>query len=254
MSAITAPATRRTGISTAARTWRVIRHLAVGLRPMIAGYWLVMVVSFLAVGFVIHIVTGATDKSVWDIATQSPKYFCAAVGMMVTPAFLSVMVAHGVTRRTFVFAGSLFLTLTAAATSALWVVAYLVERVVFAWQDWPQEFINLHLFDDTSQVGLVFLEFSLFILAHEAAGWLIGTSFYRFGVWRGIALLPLGVLPAVGSELLLRSQWVGQALESTDWDRPPLFVAASGGLLISALGFFVNYLLLRSVGLKPPRS
>lgn len=254
MSATTATAIRRTGVSAPGRTWRVVRYMAIGLRPMIAGYWLVMVVSFLSVGVGIHIVTGVTDKSVWDFATQSPKYFCSAIGMAVTPAFLTLMVAHGVTRRTLVVAGSVFLTLNAVATAGLWSAAYLVERVVFVSQDWPQKLSNPHLFTSTSQVGLMFAEFGLFILAHEVAGWLIGTSFYRYGVWKGIALLPLGLLPAVGAELLLLSQWVGQALESTGWERPSLLISAPGVLLISALGLYVNYLLLRSIGLKPPRS
>ena len=227
--------------------------MAVGLRAMIVGYWLVMVTAFLIVGVIMHLVVGTTDKSVWDFATQSPKYFSSAIGATLTPAFLVTMVAHGVTRRTIAVAGSLFLLATATTTSLLWVLAYQLERGIFAWQDWPQVLSNPHLFTKTSQVGLIFLEFFLMIMSHQVAGWLISSSFYRFGFWTGLAMLPLGLLPAIGAEALLVTQWVAQALESTGWHRPSLFVAVPGVLLICALGLYANYRLIRPIGLKPTK-
>jgi hypothetical protein len=227
--------------------------MLIGLRPMLVGYWLVMVVAFLLIGVTFQVVTGVVDHSMWDYGTQSPKYFSAAIGITMTPAFFTVLVAHGVTRRMFAVAGSIYLVGAAASTALLWVLVYQVEHAVYAWQGWTQTLANPHLFTKTSQVGLVFTEFFLLILSHEVAGWLIGTSFYRFGFWKGLAMLPLGLAPAIAAEFLLVAQWLAQALASTGYHRPPLAISVPGVLLVSALGLYAVHLLLRPIGIKPAR-
>jgi hypothetical protein len=220
---------------------------------MLVGYWLVMVVAFLLVGVTFQVVTGAVDHSMWDYGTQSPKYFSAAIGITMTPAFFTVLVAHGVTRRMFAVAGSIYLVGAAASTALVWVLVYQVEHAIYAWQGWTQALANPHLFTKTSQVGLVFTEFFLLILSHEVAGWLIGTSFYRFGFWKGLAMLPLALVPAIAAELLLVAQWLAQALENTSYHRPPLAIGVPGVLMVSALGLYAVHLLLRPIGIKPAR-
>jgi hypothetical protein len=227
--------------------------MMIGLRPMLVGYWLVMVVVFLLIGVTVQVVTGRVDHSMWDYGTQSPKYVSSAIGFTLTPAFFTILVAHGVTRRMFAVAGSIFLVGAAGATALLWVLVYQVEHALYAWQGWTQALANPHLFTKTSQVGLVFTEFFLLILSHEVAGWLIGTSFYRFGFWKGLAMLPLGLVPAIAAELLLVAQWLAQALANTGYHRPPLAIAVPGVLLVSALGLYAVHLLLRPIGIKPAR-
>lgn len=82
---------------------------------------------------------------------------------------------------------------------------------------------------------------------------MIGIGFYRFGFWKGLALLPLGVLPAAAAEFLLVAQWIAEALRNTGYHRPPLAVGVPGVLAVSALGLYFGYLMLRSMGLKPAR-
>jgi hypothetical protein len=250
---MTATATLPGSASTTLRIRRVLRAMLIGLRPMLVGYWLVMVVAFLLIGVTFQVVTGVVDHSMWDYGTQSPKYFSAAIGITMTPAFFTVLVAHGVTRRMFAAAGSIYLVGAAASTALVWVLVYQVEHALYAWQGWTQALANPHLFTKTSQVGLVLTEFFLLILSHEVAGWLIGTSFYRFGFWKGLAMLPLGLVPAIAAELLLVAQWLAQALANTNYHRPPLAVAVPGVLLVSALGLCAVHLLLRPIGIKPTR-
>jgi hypothetical protein len=250
---MTATATLPGAASTTLRIRRVLRAMLIGLRPMLVGYWLVMVVAFLLIGVTFQVVTGVVDHSMWDYGTQSPKYFSAAIGITMTPAFFTVLVAHGVTRRMLAVAGSIYLVGAAASTALVWVLVYQVEHALYAWQGWTQTLANPHLFTKTSQVGLVFTEFFLLILSHEVAGWLIGTSFYRFGFWKGLAMLPLGLVPAIAAELLLVAQWLAQALANTGYHRPPLAIAAPGVLVVSALGLYAVHLLLRPIGIKPAR-
>ncbi|HET6297870.1 MAG TPA: hypothetical protein VFG33_31100 [Kribbella sp.] len=247
------PATLPRGVTATQRLGKVLQAMALGLRPMIGGYWLVMLVAFLVGGLITQLVTGGNGHSVWDYGTQSPKYFSAAVGITLTPALFALMVAHGVTRRMFAVASSILLVGAAAATAVIWVLAYQAERGLYDLAGLTQLLDNPHLFTKTSQAGLIFTEFFLLILSHEAAGWLIGISFFRFGFWKGLLLLPLGLLPAVAAEFLLVAQWLAEALRNTGYHRPPLAIGVPGVLVISALGLYFGYLLLRPMGLKPAK-
>lgn len=250
MSAITALPGSATSTG---RLQRVVTSMMFGLRPMIAGYWLVMLVAFGLGALVAQLVGGGFDQSIWDHATQSPKYFSAAIGITLTPALFSLMIAHGVTRRMFALAGTIILVGAATATAVIWMLAYQVEHVVYASAGLGQTLSNPHLFTKTSQVGLIFTEFFLLIIAHEVAGWLIGIGFYRFGFFKGLLLLPLGLLPAVAAELLLVAQWLADALRSTGYQRPSLAIGVPGVLAISALGLYCAYRLLRPMALKPAK-
>ncbi|MDX6279147.1 MAG: hypothetical protein QOH03_218 [Kribbellaceae bacterium] len=241
------------GATSFGRLKRVVNSMMIGLRPMIVGYWLVMTVSFLIGGLISQLIGGGLDHSIWDYGTQSPKYFSSAIGITLAPALFNLLIAHGVTRRMFSVAAGILLVGAAAATALLWVVAYQVERVIYDWAGLTQALANPHLFTRTTQAGLIFTEFFLLIVAHEAAGWLIGISFYRFGFWKGLLLLPLGVLPAVAAELLLVAQWLAEALRSTGYQRPPLAIGVPGVLAVSALGLYFGYLLLRPMALKPAK-
>ncbi|GAA0956783.1 hypothetical protein GCM10009554_66630 [Kribbella koreensis] len=241
------------GVTSSGRLKRVVSSMAIGLRPMIVGYWVVMTGSFLIGGLVSQLIGGGLDHSIWDYGTQSPKYFSAAIGITLAPALFNLLIAHGVTRRMFSVAAGILLVGAAAATALLWVVAYQIERVIYDWAGLTQTLANPHLFTKTSQVGLIFTEFFLLIIAHEAAGWLIGISFYRFGFWKGLLLLPLGVLPAAAAELLLVAQWLADALRTTSYHRPSLAIGVPGVLVASALGLYFGYLMLRPMALKPAK-
>jgi hypothetical protein len=257
MSATAQPAARTAGlpasITASGRLRQVLSTMIVGLRPMILGYWIVMTLTFLIGGVITQLFTGGIDHSMWDYGTQSPKYFSAAIGITLTPAIFSLLIAHGVTRRMFSIASSIILTGAATATALLWVLSYQVERGIYDWAGLTQTLSNPHLFTRTTQVGLIFAEFFLLTLSHEVAGWLIGIGFFRFGFWKGLALLPLALVPAAAAELLLVAQWLAEALRNTGYHRPPLEIGVPGVLVVSALGLYFGYLLIRPMGLKPAK-
>lgn len=253
----TAVQTTRTlprGVTDWHRLKHVLRALAVGLRPMLTGYWAVMVFALFFIGIIFQLLlSNDVTTSAWDYGTQSPKYFSMALGITVTPAYFSLLISHGITRRMFSVAVGIYLAGAAAATSLVWVLVYQVERVLYAWQDWPDKLTNPHLFTSTSQVGLVFAEFFLMIVAHEVTGWLLGITFVRFGIWRGILLLPLALVPAAAAEFLLVAQWLADVLDNIGYQRPPLAVAVPSVLVVSALGVYAGYRLLHPMAVKPPK-
>jgi hypothetical protein len=241
------------GVTSTNRMRQVSVAMMVGSRPAVVGYWAVMLVAFFGIGVGFQLATGRLDQSMWDYGTQSPKYFSMAMGITLTPAYLTLLIAQGVTRRMFSVAASIYLTAAAIATAGLWVLVYQAEHLIYSSQGWSQALQNPHLFGDTSQRDLIFTEFFLLILAHEAAGWLLGITFYRFGFWRGVLLLPLALIPAAAAEFLLIAQWLADALNTIGYQRPPLAVAVPSILVVSALGMYVGYLLLRPMALKPAK-
>ena len=237
--------------------WHRLKHvlwsLLIGLRPMLLGYWAVMVVALILIGSVFQFLSNGVTTSAWDYGTQSPKYFSMALGITVTPAYFALLISQGITRRMFSVAAGIYLAGAAAATSLVWVLVYQVEHLLYAWQDWPDKLTNPHLFTSTSQVGLVFAEFFLMIVAHEVTGWLLGITFVRFGVWRGILLLPLALVPAAAAEFLLVAQWLADVLDNIGYQRPPLAIAGPSVLAVSALGVYAGYRVLQPMAVKPPK-
>jgi hypothetical protein len=241
------------GVTGGHRLKQAVWSMIVGLRPMLTGYWAVMVVAMFFGGVVIQSLSGGVHTSAWDFGTQSPKYFAIAIGTALTPAYFSLLISQGLTRRMFSVAAGIYLTGAAVATSVLWVLVYQVERGLYAWQGWTDKLTNPHLFTDPSQAGLIFAEFFLLILSHEVTGWLLGITFVRLGFWRGVLALPLAVLPAAAAEFLLVAQWLANVLENTGYHRPPLAIAVPSVLVVSALGLYAGYRILQPMALKPPK-
>lgn len=241
------------GVTDGQRLKQVIVSMLIGLRPMLMGYWAVMVLALFVVGIVIQLVAGGVSSSAWDYGTQSPKYFSMAVGITITPAYFSLLISQGITRRMFSVAAGIYLTGAAAATALLWVLVYQLEDGLYAWQGWPDKLTNPHLFTDPSQAGLIFAEFFLLILSHEVTGWLLGITFVRLGFWRGVLVLPLALLPAAAAEFLLVAQWLADVLDNLGYHRPPLALAVPSVLVVSALGLYVGHRILQPMALKPPK-
>ncbi|MFI5730738.1 hypothetical protein ACIA49_11505 [Kribbella sp. NPDC051587] len=249
----TATATLPRGVTNGQRLRMVLAAMTVGSRPMLLVYWAVMLIAFMAGGLIVQFITDGTGHSVWDYGTQSPKYFSLAVGISVVPTYVNAMVAQGVTRRMFSVASSIFLTTAALMTAVIWVIGYQIERVVYDSQGWAQTMENRHLFTSTSQVWLILAEFGLLVVSHEATGWLLGVTFYRFGFWRGLAMAPVSLVPAAATEFLLVSQWLGSPLSELGYQRPSLAVAVPVVALVTALGLYVGYRVLQPMPLKPAK-
>ncbi|MFB6722138.1 hypothetical protein ACFCV3_18325 [Kribbella sp. NPDC056345] len=241
------------GVTNGLRLRRVLTAMQVGSRPMVLVYWGVMLIAFMVGGLILQYLTDGTGNSVWDYGTQSPKYFSMAVGISLVPAYVNALVAQGVTRRMFSVAAGIFLTVAALLTAVIWVVGYQIERVVYDWQGWSQAMENRHLFSSTSEVGLIFAEFALLVVSHEATGWLLGVTFYRLGFWRGLAMIPLSLVPAAATEFLLVAQWLGGPLSALGYHRPPLAVAVPVVAIVTALGLYAGYRILQPMPLKPAK-
>jgi hypothetical protein len=117
-------------------------------------------------------------QSIWDFATQAPGWYALAIGFYLTHGKLPLYVAFGQTRREFALRGGVFIVIFVAVLAALMAVGFLLERILYRLNDWPQVIQDEHLFTSATQVPTIFAEYALIFLAWTLAGALIGASFY----------------------------------------------------------------------------
>lgn len=214
---------------------------------------------FLAIVVAIFVVVGAATAafgevaaSVWQYAGSGAfKYFPLAIAIMLTPVFLPIYVAQGVTRRQFAVGGALFAVAWAVALTLTMVAGYGIEAAAYGANGWPHAFETPHLFDSWTQVHLVIAEYFPLIAVHMVTGWIIGTTYYILGWFRATLLLPVSAAPALAVEALLATSWIGTAIEEFTTHRPPLpAVAVVGALLVIGAAWAVSYGLIRSIPIK----
>lgn len=133
------------------------------------------------------------------------------------------------------------------------VLVYQLERLLYGWQGWTDKLTNSHLFTDPSRSGPVFTESFLSVLSHEVTGWLLGITFVRLGVWRGILVLRFALLPVAAAEFRLVAQWLADVLDNVGYRRPPLPIAVPSVPVVGALGLYAGYRIPQPTALKPPK-
>lgn len=119
-------------------------------------------------------------QSIWDFATQAPGWYALAIGFYLAHGKLPLYVSFGQTRREFALRGGVFIAIFVAVLAALMVVGFVLERILYRLNDWPQVIQDGHLFSAASvtQVPTIFAEYALIFLVWTLAGALIGASFY----------------------------------------------------------------------------
>ncbi|MBG0832420.1 hypothetical protein HS041_32460 [Planomonospora sp. ID67723] len=207
-----------------------------------------VVVTLITVGIAVY---GTLTKSVWEGATQLPRWFALFVGVALIRDFLPLYIAHGQTRRQFGAQAAVTVALYAPFLSALLVLGYLLEALLYHLAGWPQELSSAHLFGSPTQVPLVFAEYLVEFLAWIVAGAFMAAAFYR---WRGGGLLslPIGVgliflgEAAVGAEF--RLPFVRLGLDAGSAPGVPVTLAAGLGCFL--LGLAMTWSIIRDVPLR----
>jgi hypothetical protein len=200
---------------------------------------------------------GEPDQSIWAYAGTPVRWVMLVLGILAVPSLFRVLVAHGVTRRSFAAAGGAAIGLLAVVTGCFMVAGFLVERVLYTAADQPTTLAEQHLFDSTGQLHLVFAEYALITAAYLATGWLVGAGYLRFGWLRGTLALPAAAIPVAGVEFLLGTgRTSGWGTGELDITAPalPLGVALLLAVALVGLGLLAGRWLLYPVPAKPKTS
>ncbi len=191
---------------------RTIGHL-LGVQ-LYLGAWLWGIVALVAV--VLTVVFDRVDRveaSTWETLDQGPRWFLFAMSIALVVGYLPAHVANGMTRRSFTVALAATAAVTTVGYAGVTTLGYVVERAVFGARGWPTDPRGEHLFTSTDQLGAVAVENVVALAVYAASGMLVGASYYRAGAWWGTLALPLTVGPVLVAESVLRTGWVGTALE-----------------------------------------
>lgn len=218
--------------------------------PTMAAYWAIMMTVYAVI--VASISTqDDLDVSVWATSGGSaPKYFLLALGIMLSVQ-LPIFIGNGVTRRDFAGGASGYIVAIALGYGVLMAAGFAVEHAIYAANDllvvqkdpYPvQSFSDgVGLFVAETMVGMVYL----------CAGWLIGSTFYRYGTWWGIALIPLEAVPVAIAEMGFDALWMGYGLNrGLGIEAPSLPVGVLIGAAALATLWAVNFLVVRDVPIK----
>lgn len=146
---------------------------------------------------------GDLTESLWagaDIGWQRWMLFTA--GLVTIRTFLREFVSRGVTRRRLADSAAASMLALATISAALGVAGYLIEWVIFRWQDWPLELVA----DDTMSAGRlarVGIEYALLGAVYFTTGWLVGSAFVRYRWINAIFLIPACFAPVAVVELVV---------------------------------------------------
>ncbi|MFI6905911.1 hypothetical protein ACIBKY_31930 [Nonomuraea sp. NPDC050394] len=212
--------------------------------------WLAYLAIVIVITLAIHFF-GNLTQSVWEQATQLPRWMVLFVGVAMVRQFLPLFIANGQTRRQFGFQAAITTALYTPFAALLMSAGYLVERLLYTIIGRPQTLERAHLFADPTQAPLVFVEYTVEFMAWIAAGMFVGAGFYRWQAG-GLLTIPVGVglvvlgLSAVGNRfgVPLSAFSIGFELSAG-----PL-VALVMGLGTFALGLLLTWSVIRDTPLR----
>ncbi|SED84086.1 hypothetical protein [Ruania alba] len=229
--------------------WRTMRWM-LGMQAYLAVWFWGVILVLEAAALLIFGRLDAVTMSYLQFAVHGTLWFPFAMMITITAAQLTVHVAAGMTRRSFAVA--------AVGTAAVMALGYgivlaggmVAEGALYQAMDWP----HVHVANmETSGNG--FLEpwthgfatsavmYAVRTFSGAVAGLLVGIGYYRYGPWRGTALLPLTALPA----LLGQDAIVDLLGGAVGWH--PLTLALLG-LVLPLLGALAYRRLTRSVPIR----
>ncbi|GAA0801287.1 hypothetical protein [Spirilliplanes yamanashiensis] len=225
---------------------RVLRSLVRVYTRVAAWYWGIIV----AIVVVLVAAFGVLDEvriSGWSsVTTSAVKYWILSIGVMMPTVHLRFFVANGITRRHFTLGAGLFGIVFVTSFSLIGLLGHAVEHPVYAAAGWLAQLDEPYLVGSVADGALYLARAIPLHLVHFVAGALIGTGFYRFGVWRGIALIPPFAALIVLAEVGFGSEW-----NPSLTDGPvPFAVASLGALALAALAGLAARTLLATVPLN----
>jgi hypothetical protein len=217
-------------------------------------YWLIWVgigAVLLTAQLVANGVWGDVDASLWDGQASIFQYAMLAGGIMVVTGYVPVIVTQGVTRRAAVDGSLVAVAGLALAGAVATTLAFAVEDLVFALNDWPHVLdsdLEMHIYDRPDQYGLILLEVLALYATHVVAGMVIGAGLFRFGWVRGTGYLLGGVALAVVGEYLVGSGFAGVRLgDVLGLDQPPVGAGLAGVAALLAAGTACTRRLIRGL-------
>lgn len=225
-----------------------------GLRLAFAGFGIVMVLIFSAVGLIVLLTNGFEGSiwdSVWEQAMYGSRYFPLSMGVVLVASFLPVATAHGISRTSYALGASALVVTMGAVVALLMTLGHGAEYLLYEGGGATAQFTSPHLFSSGSDLGWVFTESLIIVTANVAGGYFIGSAYYRWRWLRATLALPLLILPIAAVEMLMSAGWPGNVMISTfGIDRGPLLAVIPASVAVIIGTFLLTLVILRRTDVR----
>jgi hypothetical protein len=196
------------------------------------------------------VINGLVNDPITQSVWQWPALFwirfpLVGVGAGAASGSLAVFVANGVTRRTYVAGVGLFGLAVCAITAGVSVLAYFVERAVYAIGGFDTNLVD----QQPLHFGTVYL---LLLACYLVSGVLIGAGFARLSALVAACLVVLFISPFLVGELLLGTWW-GGIEKGQLHDVVPLAAGAPIVVAVVCAAAIAAWLLLRDLAIRPKK-
>ncbi len=222
---------------------------------LVAGAWFWVLWAALVIGAPLAVERwgGELERITYAAAGGPGRWVAFTVGLLATVTLLTIHLAAGGTRRSFVTgvvrgavpAGLAFGVLTAALAAG--------ERRLYTALERPWTGIGPFAVDSPAGFATTTLGETLVIVTYVLVGSAVAVGYRRSGPWWGTALMVPLLLPAAVVDLATRTGIFGLALRGAPAldPLPTVVVTLAGGIAATALAVLVLDRLLRSTLLRP---
>lgn len=191
-----------------------------------------------------------TDHSVWLFTHSVSTVMLGVFGIIMTPTFITMYVANGMTRRNFAIGGTAFIVSLSLVVALLQTVGFGVEEVIYGSAGIKDVLDRPLVFDAVGNALRVFAICLGTYVAYMTSGWLIGTGFKRWGPLVGTLLIPICAVPVLLNDYLLSDDWGWSAVMFEGFgEAPPVGIAVVIVLVFAAGGIWVNYRVTREMAI-----
>lgn len=173
------------------------------LRFVVALWVFLVVCVVLFTGFAHYFAINGIDSSIWEQATQAPRWFLGTWGIYQSAVYLPIFIAHGYTRREFAREVAFVAAVYAIVVAALTTLGFALEWLAYRAFGWPQTLDNTYLlFSAPTQYPLILVHYTLAFFIWITIGAAVGAAFYRFRQW-AMLTVPVALFALVFIETAL---------------------------------------------------
>ena len=237
--------------------WRRTLRWMLGMNAYMALWFWAVIVVLEVLALVIAIRFGPVQVSMFQFATHGALWFPFSMMIITSAAMVTTHVAQGRTRRSFIQAALVTAVSVAIGYGVIMTAGLALEGVLYDAMGWTQASISEAVAADIAgtapmtpwhdPVGVTLLTYITRTGGGTIAGLLVGVTYYRFGAWRGTALLLLTALPA-----LVAQESISGLLEGQLGNR--LVAVSLVTVVLMGAGAFAYHLLTRTMPINNPRS
>lgn len=209
--------------------------------------WYGPLLALVAVAYVIVVVCvsiwGDVETSLWvSVAAGWQRWPIGVCGFLMISTFSRMFVVNGVTRRRLGDAAAVSLVLLSALSGLFVTLGFLIERVVYDANDWPQMNDERNLTYGAIGYATVLLTYTVVAAGYFVSGWLLGIVFSRDSdIVVAVLSVPLAIIPVAVCELLLTPTGGGAQIDVLSdlmslslWVSAPITIAVIVGAVYAA--------------------